>query len=63
MALRTYMVGEPAKRVKIRLLSHVVGDDGRDWFRGEVHECNEHLARDLVRRGRAEYVGSPPKEA
>ncbi|HEY8535546.1 MAG TPA: hypothetical protein VIL25_03820 [Vicinamibacterales bacterium] len=62
MGLRTYVVGEPAERVKIRLLSHVIGDAGEVWYRGEVHACDANLARELARRGRAEYIGAPPKE-
>ena len=39
--------------MKIRITKGVAGENRTDWWPGDVVECSEYLARQLIARGRA----------
>lgn len=48
--------------IRVRMVSDLVGENGRDWLVGEIHEATPHFARHLFYRGAAVLAdeGQPP---
>jgi len=58
---RGEVVSDPSKKKTITMLSGVAGEDGKEWFAGEVHEATEPFADWMIRRGKAREGGAPKK--
>jgi len=55
---RGEVVSDPSKKKTIMMVGNIAGEDGKDWFSGEVHEATEPFAEYLIRRGKAKEGGA-----